>query len=112
MAHEAREFAVDSRSMWFHLHTSSSNVLLEKRAWACCWTGPSAEENEETSPREAIQGSRMCVELKQHGTIARDEADNVDSRKVTYSAVPRFNATGVASLTLPSGKVISLEARA
>ena len=110
--HATTPFMLDGQQMWFHLHTDTSNVVLEKKARACCWTGPSDDEDEETSPRAAVPGSHMRVELRHHYQVTCDEADDVDYREVDVTAWLTFHAVGVAQLTLPGGKKIDLEARA
>lgn len=110
--HEAKQFKINGKEMWFHLLTDTSNVVLEKKAHACCWTGPSEDENDETSPREAIPGSRMRVEIHHHYTVTGNEASDAAFLEVAVTALLTFHATGEAKLTLPGGQVIGLETRA
>jgi hypothetical protein len=112
MAHECKAFEIDGKPMWFHLETDTSNVLLEKTARAFCWTGPSDEEEDTTSPREAVPGSQMRVEIRHHNKVDALEGDGVESRELTVRGILTFHAVAYATLKLPNGKRIDLEARA
>jgi hypothetical protein len=112
MAHECKVFEIDGKSMWFHLETDTSNVLLEKTARAFCWTGPSDEEEDTTSPREAVPGAQMRLELRHHNKADVAEGEGVDCRELTVRGVPTFHAVAFATLRLPGGKRVELEARA
>jgi hypothetical protein len=112
MPHECRPFRVNGKQLWFHLQTDSSNVLFEKRARAACWTSTSDDDEEDASPREAVPGAHLLVELHHHNTVKRQEADGVAFCEVSVMSMPSFQATGKAQLVLPSGEVVNLEAPA
>lgn len=112
MPHACKSFRVNGQQMWFHLQTDSSNVLFEKRARAACWTGPSDDDEEGTSPQQAIPGAHLCVELHHHNTVKRSQADGVAFCEVDVMSMPSFAAHGTAQLVLSTGEVVNLEAPA
>jgi hypothetical protein len=112
MAHECKPFHVDGRRMWFHLQTDTSNVLIEKKARAVCWTSTTDDEEEGVGPRQAVPGAHMRVELRHHNKVDFRHADGVDFQEVFVMAVPSFPATAFAQLVLPSGEAVNLEAPA
>ena len=112
MPHACKPFHANGRPMWFHLQTDSSNVLFEKKARAACWTGPSDDDEESTSPREAVPGAHLSVELHHHNTAKRNECDGAAFCEVDVMAMPSFVAHGTAQLVLSNGEVVNLEAPA